>query len=78
MSNENIEAHLQTSQHMKKLGEIVESTIDTQLSLSKRLARTENELRLTQKNRNANFRWDNFVCSFNSNSNLTLDIWDYL
>ena len=49
MSNENIEAHLQTSQHMKKLGEIVESTIDTQLSLSKRLARTENELRLTQK-----------------------------
>jgi hypothetical protein len=49
MSNENIEAHLQTSQHMKKLGEIVESTIDTQLSLSKRLARAENELRLTQK-----------------------------
>ena len=49
MSNENIEAYLQTSQHMKKLGEIVESTIDTQLSLSKRLARAENELRLTQK-----------------------------
>lgn len=49
MSTENIEAHLQTSHHMKKLSGIVESTIDTQLSLSKRLARVENELRVSQK-----------------------------
>jgi hypothetical protein len=49
MSTENIEAHLQTSHHMKKLSGIVESTIDTQLSLSKRLAKVENELRVSQK-----------------------------
>jgi hypothetical protein len=49
MSTENIEAHLQTSHHMKKLSGIVESTIDTQLSLSKRLARVENELRVSQR-----------------------------
>ena len=49
MSTENIEAHLQTSHHMKKLSGIVESTIDTQLVLSKRLARVENELRVSQR-----------------------------
>ena len=49
MSTENIEAHLQTSHHMKKLSGIVESTIDTQLVLSKRLARAENELRVSQR-----------------------------
>ena len=49
MSTENIEAHLQTSHHMKKLSGIVESTIDSQLSLSKRLARVENELRASQR-----------------------------
>jgi len=49
MSTENIEAHLQTSHHMKKLSEIVESTIDTQLVLSKRLAKVENELRVSQR-----------------------------
>ena len=49
MSTENIEAHLQTSHHMKKLSGIVESTIDTQLVLSKRLAKVENELRVSQK-----------------------------
>jgi hypothetical protein len=49
MSTENIEAHLQTSHHMKKLSGIVETTIDTQLVLSKRLAKVENELRVSQK-----------------------------
>jgi hypothetical protein len=49
MSTENIEAHLQTSHHMKKLSGIVESTIDTQLVLSKRLAKVENELRVSQR-----------------------------
>ena len=49
MNTENIEAHLQTSHHMKKLSGIVESTIDSQLSLSKRLARVENELRASQR-----------------------------
>ena len=49
MSTENIEAHLQTSHHMKNLSSILEKTIDSQLSLSKRLAKAENELRLTQK-----------------------------
>ena len=49
MSTENIEAHLQTNNHMKKLSGIVESTIDTQLVLSKRLARVENELRVSQR-----------------------------
>ena len=49
MSTENIEAHLQTSHHMKKLSGIVETTIDTQLVLSKRLAKVENELRVSQR-----------------------------
>ena len=49
MSTENIEAHLQTSHHMKKLSGIVESTIDSQLVLSKRLAQVENELRVSQR-----------------------------
>jgi hypothetical protein len=49
MSTENIEAHLQTSHHMKKLSGIVESTIDSQLFLSKRLAKVENELRVSQR-----------------------------
>jgi hypothetical protein len=49
MSTENIEAHLQTSHHMKKLSQIVESTIDSQLVLSKRLAQVENELRVSQR-----------------------------
>ena len=49
MNTENIEAHLQTSHHMKKLSGIVESTIDTQLVLSKRLAKVENELRVSQR-----------------------------
>ena len=47
MNIENIEAHLQTSDHIKKLSGIVESTIDTQLVLSKRMAKTENTLRIT-------------------------------
>ena len=33
--------------HLTELSRIVESTIDSQLSLSKRLAKTENILRLT-------------------------------
>ena len=33
--------------HVTELSRIVESTIDSQLSLSKRLAKTENILRLT-------------------------------
>jgi hypothetical protein len=49
MSTENIEAHLQTSHHMKKISQIVESTIDSQLVLSKRLAQVENELRVSQR-----------------------------
>ena len=49
MSTENIEAHLQTSHHIKKLSGIVESTIDSQLFLSKRLAKVENELRVSQR-----------------------------
>jgi hypothetical protein len=47
MNKENIEAHLQTSDHIKQLSGIVESTIDTQLVLSKRMAKTENTLRIT-------------------------------
>ena len=42
MNKENLEAQI-------KLSEIVESTIDSQLSLSKRLARVENELRASQR-----------------------------
>ena len=40
MSTENIEAHLQTSHHMKKLSGIVESTIDTQLSSFKKISKS--------------------------------------
>ena len=47
MYKETIEAHLQTSDHIKQLSGIVESTIDTQLVLSKRMAKTENTLRIT-------------------------------
>ena len=50
MSNiTNLEAHLQTNDQLTQVSKIVEKTIDSQLSLSKRLARTENELRITQK-----------------------------
>ena len=50
MSNiTNLEAHLKTNDQLTQVSKIVEKTIDTQLSLSKRLARAENELRLTQK-----------------------------
>ncbi len=49
MNKENIEAHLQTSDHIKQLSGIVESTIDTQLVLSKRMAKTENEVKVTGK-----------------------------
>ena len=49
MSNiTNIEEHLPNDQ-LTQVTKIVEKTIDSQLSLSKRLARAENELRLTQK-----------------------------
>ena len=49
MSTENIQAHLKVNENMTTLSGIVESTIDTQLVLSKRLAKVENELRVSQR-----------------------------
>jgi hypothetical protein len=49
MSTENIEAHLRVNENMISLSNIVESNIDTQLVLSKRLAKVENELRVSQR-----------------------------
>ena len=49
MNTENIEAHLRVNENMIGLSNIVETTIDTQLSLSKRLAKVENELRVSQR-----------------------------
>ena len=49
MNTENIEANLRVNENMIGLSNIVETTIDTQLVLSKRLAKVENELRVSQR-----------------------------
>tara|TARA_R110000823_G_scaffold290402_1_gene408694 strand:- start:386 stop:604 length:219 start_codon:yes stop_codon:yes gene_type:complete len=47
MDRDNIRDLPARHDHLTELSRIVESTIDSQLSLSKRLAKTENILRLT-------------------------------